>query len=211
MFTNLWYWFPYVNFLSLSLAPAALIGIDQTLRIPSDFSFNVNTKKSVYDYPEPIKVDEGKDKKELEKVALSTTNKAKARAVAAKDKVNKMEEEAENKEKAEAREKAVQKEPSTYVQQNPGRVLYRQVNHVEFIEGHRYKPIIQRKSGIVFLIDTQPNTAPAESNPSEERKEQVPTAMVPEEPVAQVEASVIQNDDVPHPDDFVYDEDQQLL
>lgn len=55
IFTNFWYWFPYVNFISLSLTPSALIGIDQTLRIPTDFSFKVNTKKSAYDYPEPIK------------------------------------------------------------------------------------------------------------------------------------------------------------
>ena len=51
------------------------------MRIPTDFSFNINTKKSVFDYPEPIKVDENKDKKELEKAVLSTTVKAKARAV----------------------------------------------------------------------------------------------------------------------------------
>ena len=81
IFTNFWYWFPYVNFISLSLTPSALIGIDKTLRIPIDFSFKINTKKSLFDYPEPLKLDDNKDKKELEKVALSTTNKAKAREI----------------------------------------------------------------------------------------------------------------------------------
>lgn len=87
IFTNFWYWFPYVNFVSLSLAPAAYIGIDSTLRIATDFNFKINTKKSTFDYPEPLKQDDGKDKKELSKVALSTTNKAKARAAAGKGKL----------------------------------------------------------------------------------------------------------------------------
>lgn len=162
----------------------------------------MNTKKSVYDYPEPIKVDDNKDKKELEKVALSTTNKAKARAVA---KATKMEEEAAIKEKAEEREKAVQREPATYVQSNPGRVLHRQQKHVEFIQGHRYTPVIQRKTGIVFLVDTQPPAASVpDANFLGEKKVVEPAAAIVPEEQHPVE---IEMADVPPPEDFVYDED----
>ncbi|EAR85471.2 26S proteasome regulatory complex, subunit RPN2 (macronuclear) [Tetrahymena thermophila SB210] len=210
IFTNFWYWFPYVNFINLSFAPSALIGIDQTLRIPTDFSFKINTKKSTYDYPEPIKQDDNKDKKEFEKVTLSTTNKAKARAAVKIDaKDSKMEEEvagtsqAENKEKAE--EKTEEKEPNSYIQTNPGRVLEKQKKYVEFIENHRYQPIIkERKFGIVFLNDTQNSDDASYLGVAKKQAEQK-SEMVPEQAVGD------QNDDIAPPEDFVYDENQQLL
>jgi len=37
MFLQYWYWYPLLNFLSLSLAPTALIGLNKDLKVPKGF------------------------------------------------------------------------------------------------------------------------------------------------------------------------------
>ena len=54
MFTQYWYWFPFVQMISLSLEPTMLMGLNKDLKIPKGFTVKCNTKKSVFDYP-PIK------------------------------------------------------------------------------------------------------------------------------------------------------------
>lgn len=79
LFTNYWYWFPFINFLPLSFAPTALIGIDMTLNIPKEFQVRCKAKKSLFDYPEFVKpIDKDKKKKKQKNVELSTTVKASA-------------------------------------------------------------------------------------------------------------------------------------
>lgn len=80
VFLQFWYWFPFTHFFSLCLAPKALIGVNNLLKVPQSFKFTCNAKKSLFDYPEHLKTEQKETKKEAAKVELSITNKAKARA-----------------------------------------------------------------------------------------------------------------------------------
>lgn len=81
IFTQFWYWFPFAHFLSLSLAPSAFFGVSSSLKIPKSFKFQCNSKQSLFDYPAFLKTEQKEVKKEAQKVDLSTTAKAKARAI----------------------------------------------------------------------------------------------------------------------------------
>jgi len=80
MFMQHWYWYPLLNFLSLSLTPTALIGVSENLKVPKSFHFTSNAKPSTYKYPDFLKKEEGKEKAKVETAVLSTTAKVKARA-----------------------------------------------------------------------------------------------------------------------------------
>ena len=79
VFTQYWYWFPLTHFLSLSMSPTAVIGVDQKLEVPV-FKFHSNTRPSFFDYPpeQTVKVDEAPEK--VKTAVLSTTAQAKRRA-----------------------------------------------------------------------------------------------------------------------------------
>lgn len=79
MFTNFWYWYPLTHFLSLSLTPTAVIGLNKDLKMPKNFSFISNAKPSTYAYPAPMEIKK-EEKKQKVKATLSVTAKAKARA-----------------------------------------------------------------------------------------------------------------------------------
>jgi len=79
LFLQHWYWYPLLNFLSLSLQPTSLIGVNSDLKVPKSFSFVSMAKPSQFKYPEFLKKEEAKDKSKVETAVLSTTNKVKAR------------------------------------------------------------------------------------------------------------------------------------
>jgi 26S proteasome regulatory subunit N2 len=79
MFLQYWYWYPLLNFLSLSLTPTALIGVNENLKVPKSFAIVSNAKPSLYKYPDFLKKEEGKEKEKVETAVLSTTAKVKAR------------------------------------------------------------------------------------------------------------------------------------
>lgn len=86
VFTQYWNWFPYINFIGLSLSPSMFIGVTANLKIPTNFQLLSNCKPSLFDYPPNIPKQEKKkdDKKETAK-ELSTTNKARARQLRKKE------------------------------------------------------------------------------------------------------------------------------
>ncbi|KAI9843972.1 MAG: proteasome regulatory particle base subunit [Sclerophora amabilis] len=79
VFTQYWYWFPLTHFLSLSFTPTSVIGLDQSLEIPS-FKFHSATRPTLFDYPpeQEAKTDEAPEK--VATAVLSTTAQAKRRA-----------------------------------------------------------------------------------------------------------------------------------
>ena len=79
MFLQYWYWYPLLNFLSLSLTPTALVGLNQNLKVPKSFSFISNAKPSTFKYPDFLKKEEKKDGEKVATAVLSTTVKVKAR------------------------------------------------------------------------------------------------------------------------------------
>lgn len=80
VFTQYWNWFPYINFIGLSVAPSVFIGVTSNLKIPKTFQLKSNCKLSQFDYPANIVKEQKKkdDKKDTMK-ELSTTNRVKAR------------------------------------------------------------------------------------------------------------------------------------
>lgn len=161
VFLHFWYWFPFTHFLSLCLSPTALIGVNKDLKVPKGFKFISNTKPSLFDYPALLKPDQKEVKKEAQKVDLSTTAKAKARAAKkAHDKdgmeiepgsLNKglslvsetskiVEKKDEEKKDNIVEEK--KEEPSLVELENPARVLPRQQKFISF-GSNRYQPIIK--------------------------------------------------------------------
>jgi len=55
MFTQFWYWFPYINFISLCINPICLIALNTDLNMPKGFNLISNAKPSLFAYPPPIK------------------------------------------------------------------------------------------------------------------------------------------------------------
>lgn len=129
-----------LNFLSLSLTPTALIGVNENLKVPKSFTIVSNAKPSLYKYPDFLKKEEGKEKEKVETAVLSTTAKVKARvgrkqkaeneaggvtpATPIEEKKNDVEMADEEKKKKEE-EKVVANvpEPDTQELHNPSRVL----------------------------------------------------------------------------------------
>ena len=75
MFTQYWYWYPCLNFLTLAMSPTALIGLNEDLKVPKSFQFVSNAKPSTFAYPEMQKKEVEEVKEKVETAKLSTTSK----------------------------------------------------------------------------------------------------------------------------------------
>merc|ERR1719221_2607354 len=78
LFSQMWYWFPLIHMFSLTLTPTALIGLNEKLKIPKNFSFKCGAKPSLYAYPEPLKPPKKEEQARAATAVLSTAAKAKA-------------------------------------------------------------------------------------------------------------------------------------
>jgi len=54
MFTQYWFWYPYLHFLALAFEPTAIIGLNSELQMP-EFTFKSNAKPSLFAYPPDVK------------------------------------------------------------------------------------------------------------------------------------------------------------
>jgi 26S proteasome regulatory subunit N2 len=79
VFTQFWYWYPLMHFLSLSLTPTVLIGLNKNLQMPK-FNFISDAKPSLFAYPPELKPPAANVVEKVATAVLSTTAKAKARA-----------------------------------------------------------------------------------------------------------------------------------
>lgn len=79
VFTQYWYWFPLTHFLSLSMTPTAVIGVDQKLEAPV-FKFHCNTRPSLFDYPPEQTGAKDEAPEKVKTAVLSTTAQARRRA-----------------------------------------------------------------------------------------------------------------------------------
>lgn len=182
MFTQYWYWYPLLNFFSLTLAPTALIGLNKDLKVPKSFAFESKAKPSMYKYPDFLKLDDKDKKEKVTTAVLSTTAKVKARGdrkdkedgkapatteggmqvddeAPAGDKLPEgTEEEKKAAEEAKLKEEEAKKpEPESQILNNPSRIIKDQEKKVEFNKEARWYPILDsRKSGMVILRDQNP-------------------------------------------------------
>eukprot|EP01103_Thecamoeba_quadrilineata_P009829 TRINITY_DN1999_c0_g6_i1.p1 TRINITY_DN1999_c0_g6~~TRINITY_DN1999_c0_g6_i1.p1 ORF type:complete len:976 (-),score=173.29 TRINITY_DN1999_c0_g6_i1:35-2962(-) len=79
IFTQFWYWFPFIHFFSLAVTPTAIIGLNSDLKMPK-FSVKSNARPSLFAYPPEVKPPTTAAPAKAPTAILSTTRKAKARA-----------------------------------------------------------------------------------------------------------------------------------
>jgi 26S proteasome regulatory subunit N2 len=78
LFTQMWYWFPLIHMFSLTLAPTAMIGLTEKLKIPKNFSVKSGARPSLFAYPEPLQPPKKEEQAKQATAVLSTAAKAKA-------------------------------------------------------------------------------------------------------------------------------------
>lgn len=172
VFSQFWYWYPLIYFISLSFSPTALIGLNYDLKVPK-FDFLSHAKPSLFEYPKPTTAPTTTSAVKLPTAVLSTSAKAKARAkkeAEQKEKAAGIEPSASSKGKASTEkdgdsmqvdnnpvEKKVEPEASFETLTNPARVVPTQEKFIKFLEGSRYMPVKLAPSGFVLLKDSRPD------------------------------------------------------
>ncbi|XP_059632182.1 26S proteasome non-ATPase regulatory subunit 1 homolog A-like [Cornus florida] len=179
VFSQFWYWYPLIYFISLSFSPTAFIGLNYDLKVPR-FEFLSHAKPSLFEYPRPSTVPTTTSASKLPTAVLSTSAKAKARASKkeAADQKTTTEKSsglesasvASNTGKGKSSadkdgdsmqvdspvEKKTEPEPSFEILTNPARVVPVQEKFIKFLEESRYVPVKLAPSGFVLLKDLRP-------------------------------------------------------
>ena len=78
VFTQFWYWYPLVYFVSLTFVPTALVGLQEDLKIPK-FDFLSNCRPSLFAYPPPTPAQTAAAVEKAPVAVLSTAGKLKSR------------------------------------------------------------------------------------------------------------------------------------
>ncbi|KDP39377.1 hypothetical protein JCGZ_01134 [Jatropha curcas] len=179
VFSQFWYWYPLIYFISLSFSPTAFIGLNYDLKVPK-FEFISNAKPSLFEYPKPTTVPTTTSAVKLPTAVLSTSAKAKARAKKEAEQKAHAEKAAGGAESSSAAsnagkeksssekdgdsmqvdnqpEKKAEPEPSFEILTNPARVVPAQEKFIKFMEDSRYAPVKLAPSGFVLLRDLQPS------------------------------------------------------
>ncbi|KAG6428191.1 hypothetical protein SASPL_112442 [Salvia splendens] len=168
VFSQFWYWYPLIYFISLAFSPTALIGLNYDLKIPK-FDFLSHAKPSLFEYPKPTTVPTTASTVKLPTAILSTSVRAKTRA--SKKEAEKQAEKAETStEKGKSSdkdgdsmqvdsntEKKTEPEPSFEILTNPARVVRPQEKFIKFLQDSRYVPVKTAPSGFVLFKDLRPN------------------------------------------------------
>ncbi|TYI30097.1 hypothetical protein ES332_A05G361100v1 [Gossypium tomentosum] len=182
VFSQFWYWYPLIHFVSLSFSPTAFIGLNYDLKVPR-FEFLSHAKPFLFEYPKPTTASTTTSAVKLPTAVLSTSAKAKARA-------KKEAEQKANAEKSSGLESSSsslntgkgkpssekdgeamqvdslpekkaepepEPEPTFEILTNPARVVPAQEKFIKFLEDSRYVPVKSAPSGFVLLKDLRPN------------------------------------------------------
>ncbi|KAI8566710.1 hypothetical protein RHMOL_Rhmol02G0063300 [Rhododendron molle] len=178
VFSQFWYWYPLIYFISLSFSPAAFIGLNYDLKIPR-FEFLSHAKPSLFEYPRPTTVPTTTSAVKLPTAVLSISAKAKARATKKEADQKAIAEKSAGPESSAgsntgkgkstsdkdgdsmqvdspAPEKKAEPEPAFEILTNPARVVPSQEKVIKFLEESRYVPIKLAPSGFVLVKDLRP-------------------------------------------------------
>ncbi|KAL6971074.1 26S proteasome non-ATPase regulatory subunit 1 A [Sarracenia purpurea var. burkii] len=178
VFSQFWYWYPLIYFISLSFSPTAFIGLNYDLKVPK-FEFLSHAKPSLFEYPRPTTVPTSTSAVKLPTAVLSTSARAKARAskkeADQKANVEKSsgvelssagsntgkgkpsgERDLDSMQVDTPLEKKAEPEPSFEILTNPARVVPSQEKFIKFLEDTRYMPVKLSPSGFVLLKDLRP-------------------------------------------------------
>ncbi|KAK6122778.1 hypothetical protein DH2020_043476 [Rehmannia glutinosa] len=151
VFSQFWYWYPLIYFISLAFSPTAFIGLNYDLKVPK-FEFLSHAKPSLFEYPKPTTVPTTTSAVKLPTAVLSTSVRAKARAT-------KKEVEKANAEKAEPSSAAsssgkgkTSDKDGESMQSGPA-----QEKFIKFLENSRYVAVKSAPSGFVLLKNLRPS------------------------------------------------------
>ncbi|KAH1063843.1 hypothetical protein J1N35_028830 [Gossypium stocksii] len=180
VFSQFWYWYPLIYFVSLSFSPTAFIGLNYDLKVPR-FEFLSHAKPFLFEYPKPTTAPTTTSAVKLPTAVLSTSAKAKARAKKeAEQKANaekssgleslssslntgkgkpSSEKDGEVMQVDSLPEKKAEPEPEPTFEilTNPARVVPAQEKFIKFLEDSRYVPVKSAPSGFILLKDLRPN------------------------------------------------------
>ncbi|GAA0166442.1 protease [Lithospermum erythrorhizon] len=178
VFSQFWYWYPLIYFVSLAFSPTAFIGLNYDLKVPS-FEFVSHAKPSLFEYPKPTTVATNISAAKLPTAVLSTSVRAKARATkkeaekanaekssgvepsavasASSGKGKSTDKEGDSMQVESPTEKKVEPEASFEILVNPARVVPAQEKFIKFLEDSRYVPVRSAPSGFVLLRDLRPD------------------------------------------------------
>uniref|UniRef100_A0A5B6ZA94 26S proteasome non-ATPase regulatory subunit 1 homolog n=1 Tax=Davidia involucrata TaxID=16924 RepID=A0A5B6ZA94_DAVIN len=179
VFSQFWYWYPLIYFVSLSFSPTAFIGLNYDLKVPT-FEFLSHAKPSLFEYPRPTTVPATTSAVKLPTAVLSTSARAKARAskkeadqkanaekssgvesssVSSNTGKGKLsgDKEGDSMQVDSPTEKKTEPEPSFEILTNPARVVPAQEKFIKFLEDSRYVPVKLAPSGFVLLRDLRPS------------------------------------------------------
>ncbi|KAL7177343.1 hypothetical protein ACSBR2_030657 [Camellia fascicularis] len=178
VFSQFWYWYPLIYFISLSFSPTAFIGLNYDLKVPR-FEFLSHAKPSLFEYPRPTSAPTTTSAAKLPTAVLSTSAKAKARATKKEADQKGITEKSSGAESSSAgsntgkgkssgdkdgdsmqvdslTEKKAEPESSFEILTNPARVVPAQEKFIKFLEDSRYVPVKLAPSGFSLLKDLRP-------------------------------------------------------
>ncbi|XP_073132108.1 26S proteasome non-ATPase regulatory subunit 1 homolog A-like [Henckelia pumila] len=171
VFSQFWYWYPLIYFISLAFSPTAFIGLNHDLKAPK-FEFLSHAKPSLFEYPKPTTVPTTTASVKLPTAVLSTSARAKARAskkeaekasgaepsvVLGSGKGKAVDKDGDAMQVDSTAEKKAEPEPYFEILTNPARVVSAQEKCIKFLEESRYIPVKSAPTGFVLLKDLRPH------------------------------------------------------
>ena len=168
IFCQYWYWHPLMHFISLAFTPVNLIGLNKELEMPV-WSFKSNARPSLFAYPPEFKPPQKETPKKVSTAVLSTSKKARVRAMQKGEDVKSgtvssslletkdTSEEGNTEIPTKKERKKTEVEPEFEIKENPARVTTSQRTFISCDPNARWQPIKKSFFGITMLRDTRPD------------------------------------------------------
>merc|ERR1711968_95252 len=171
LFTQFWWWYPCMHFISLCFTPTAIFGLNVDMKMPK-FTFKSNARPSQFAYPPKLTAEKKKQAEKVEKAKLSTaargkgSKKDKAGAPSSPVAAGSSKADGDNAQDRKDGDSKDKKDDDTTtaaeadfeILNNPSRVLSQQLPLISFDVDPRYQPVRDvSRLGIVFLDDNEPD------------------------------------------------------
>jgi 26S proteasome regulatory subunit N2 len=145
IFSQFWYWFNNILFITYALEPTPIIGLNAQCMMPESFKIISTNKPSTYAYPQNFKKEEKKVTERIQTATLSLATRSKRGQIDKFSLMPKKEAKAppkvEQKKEEEKKEESKEPEPLMEIKNNGTRVLVKQRNFIQLMINSRYVPV----------------------------------------------------------------------